>query len=187
MTTHEHAAAPARGAPGAVGGTGSSCRQRHPAAPETALLQHDFPVSHAVFALARTHRALAASHLAHLGLFPGQEILLLQLGAVDALSQKTIARTQQVDHSTVAKSVMRLERAGLVRRRRSEVDGRITLVELTDAGRAVQEEIVAAWARLDVATTSHLTGAEREEFLALAAKIADGLEAAQAGDRDPGG
>lgn len=151
--------------------------ERHPAAAEAVWLEQDFPVSYAIFTLARAHKALASSHLSHLGLFPNQEILLVQLGAADALSQKTLARTLRVDHSTVAKSVARLERAGLVRRRRSEADRRISLVELTEAGRAIQGEIMASWERLDAATTSRLSALERHQLFTLATKVADGLEA----------
>lgn len=38
-----------------------------------------YPVSFAIFALARTHRALASQMLRGVGLFPGQEIMLLNL------------------------------------------------------------------------------------------------------------
>lgn len=150
--------------------------ERHPAAAEAIRLQEDFPVSYAIFAMARAHRAVAGAALAELGLFPNQDILLVQLGAADGLSQKTLAQTLRVDHSTVAKSVARMERAGLVQRRQSARDRRITLVHLTDAGRALQERILEAWRHLDEMTTAHLTAQDQARFLAVVAKIRPALD-----------
>jgi DNA-binding MarR family transcriptional regulator len=152
--------------------------ERHPAAAEVDTLQTRFPVSYAIFSMARAHRALAASGLADLGLFPNQEILLLQLGAGDGLSQKTLAATLRVSHVTMAKMVGRLEKAGLVERTTSELDRRISLVHLTRSGRAVQSKIVDAWADLERVTTAGLTPAAREGFLAGVELIRPAIDAA---------
>lgn len=152
-------------------------------AADATRLEHEFPLSYAIFAMARTHRAVAGALLAELGLFPNQEIMLVQLGEEDGLSQKSLARTLRVDHSTVAKSVNRMEKAGLVQRRRSDHDGRVSLVYLTPAGRAIQAKIMAAWGRLDASTTAGLTDAEQEQFLTLARKI---LPTIQGIERDIG-
>lgn len=131
----------------------------------------EFPVSWAVFALARTHRAKAAALLGSLGLFPGQELILLQLWESDGLSQKTLGAMQKLDHSTIAKSIKRLEEAGLVRRERSPEDARVSLVHLTDAGRSLEPATRAAWAELERYSVRNLTAAERHGFIRLVAKI----------------
>lgn len=131
-----------------------------------------FPVSFAVFALGRSHRALAAQLLREIGLFAGQEILLFQLWDRDAQSQNSLGRTLRLDHSTVAKSVKRLEEAGLVRRSRSPEDGRVTLVSLTDAGRALQEQVTDIWRRVEETTTEGLTPEESQTLTRLALKVA---------------
>ena len=156
-------------------------------ASDATRLEHDFPVSYAIFAMARSHRAVAGALLAELGLFPNQEIMLVQLGGQDGLSQKSLARTLRVDHSTVAKSVNRMEKAGLVQRRRSDHDGRVSQVHLTPAGRAIQEQIMAAWARLDASTTTGLTSAEQDQFLALAKKILPTIQRIEQGIGEPAG
>ena len=86
------------------------------------------PVSAAIMRLAHEQRAAAGDRLAALGLFPGQELVLAQLWASDGRSQKELVDSLRLDHSTIAKSVQRLERAGLVDRARSSEDGRIVLV-----------------------------------------------------------
>ncbi|MCX7522470.1 MarR family transcriptional regulator [Microbacterium sp. STN6] len=144
--------------------------ERHPPA-EATELEEAFPVSYSIFAMARTHRALAGAELAQLGLFPNQEIMLIQLAASDGLSQKTLAETLNVNHATVAKTVGRMEKVGLVERRVSERDRRISLVYLTPAGRALHERVIAIWRHLEELTAGDLTEAERNAFLRAAGKI----------------
>ncbi|MEU5051615.1 MarR family transcriptional regulator [Streptomyces sp. NPDC021096] len=130
-----------------------------------------FPVSFAVFAVARTHRALAASLLRELGLYPGQEIMLLQLWDRDGQSQQALGKTLGLDHSTVAKSVRRLADAGLVTRQRSDTDRRVTVVSLTPEGRALEPLVAQVWARLEERTTAGLGERERAQFVATARAI----------------
>jgi MarR family transcriptional regulator, organic hydroperoxide resistance regulator len=143
---------------------------RHPPA-EATELEQTFPVSYSIFAMARTHRAIAAAELARLGLFPNQEIMLIQLAASDGLSQKTLAQTLNVNHATVAKTVGRMEKAGLVERRESDRDRRITLVYLTPAGRALHDRVIGIWCHLEELTTVELTADERAAFLRASDKI----------------
>ncbi len=129
------------------------------------------PVSYSIFAMARTHRAIAAAELARLGMFPNQEIMLIQLAASDGLSQKTLAETLNVNHATVAKTVGRMEKAGLVERRESDRDRRITLVYLTAAGRALHDQVIGIWRHLEERTAGELTADERAAFLRASDKI----------------
>ncbi|BBE23571.1 MarR family transcriptional regulator [Arthrobacter sp. MN05-02] len=138
----------------------------------------DYPLSAAILAIGHGQRSLAASLLGGLGLFPGQELLLMQLWDQDGLSQKSLGAPQRLDHSTVAKSVRRLEAAGLITRSRSATDGRVTLVFLTDAGRALRGPVTEAWSRLQETVAAGLTDEEQDEFTRLARKILDGMDRA---------
>ncbi|MFC4102424.1 MarR family winged helix-turn-helix transcriptional regulator [Paenibacillus xanthanilyticus] len=137
-----------------------------------------YPVSFSIFALARSHRALAGQMLRDIGLFPGQEIMLLQLWDKDGQSQQSLGRTIGVDHSTVAKSVKRLEESGLVTRTRSPEDGRVTLVWLTEAGRSLEAKVNGIWEELERITVNGLTEAERKQLAALAQRIASSVDSA---------
>ncbi|GGP68364.1 MarR family winged helix-turn-helix transcriptional regulator [Saccharothrix coeruleofusca] len=141
---------------------------------EDPLARHH-PVSFAIFALARQHRALAAALLADCGLFPGQELILMQLWEQDGRSQKQLVEALKLDHSTIAKSVRRLENSGLVVRTADESDARVKVVSLTAEGRALEERTKAKWRELEEATTRGLTEQERRQFVALAAKVVDQL------------
>lgn len=134
------------------------------------------PVSWWIFALARSHRALAGQLISPLGLFPGQELILMQLWDADGRSQKELGELQRVDHSTISKSVARLETAGLVERRKSTDDARVTEVHLTPAGRELEARVRSAWAELERRTTVGMTASERRRFVALARKIAPNLD-----------
>lgn len=136
-----------------------------------ACLKTDYPVSFAIFALARSHRAKAAAMLADIGLFPGQEILLMQLAEQDGKPQKSLCESIGLDHSTVAKSVARLERDGLIERRKCVEDGRVSQVHLTAKGREMMDAISRVWADLERLTINYLTPEEQRVMTTAAKKI----------------
>jgi MarR family transcriptional regulator, organic hydroperoxide resistance regulator len=136
-----------------------------------ACLKTDYPVSFAIFALARSHRARAATMLADIGLFPGQEILLMQLGESNGKSQKNLCDSIGLDHSTVAKSVARLERDGLIERRKCPNDGRVSEVHLTQKGREMTDRISRVWAELERQTIEGLSREEQAQLMSAAKKI----------------
>jgi DNA-binding MarR family transcriptional regulator len=141
-----------------------------------ACLSTDYPVSFAIFALARSHRARAAQLLSDIGLFPGQEILLMKLAEKEGEPQKSLCESFGLDHSTVAKSLTRLEKQGVIERRKCPGDGRVSQVYLTDKGRQTQAAISAVWAELEEMTIRDLTADEQKQVIALAEKIKPCME-----------
>jgi MarR family transcriptional regulator, organic hydroperoxide resistance regulator len=133
--------------------------------------QKQFPLSLGIFALARSHRALAAQLLREIDLYPGQELILMQLWHRDGLSQNHLTQNLRLDHSTIAKSVKRLENAGFVIRSRSPEDGRITLVSLSETGRELVSHVLEAWDKLESITSNTLTENEKTLFVALLNKV----------------
>ena len=135
-----------------------------------------FPVSFSIFSLARSHHRVAGQLLREAGLYPGQELVLMQLWQRDSQSQNSLSRLLRLDHSTIAKSVRRLEDAGLVTCSRSEEDKRVTLVSLTQAGRDIESRVNQAWSKVEEITTENLNEEEKAQFVALAKKITAVLE-----------
>ncbi len=129
----------------------------------------------AVRAVAMRHRALAAEVLAPLGLHPGQEVLLLDLHAHGARTQVQLATASGCEPPTITGSVRKLESAGLVVRRPSETDGRATIVELSDRGRALMPALEAAWVELAERTVAEVTGADAERLVDLLEEVGTGL------------
>jgi DNA-binding MarR family transcriptional regulator len=134
------------------------------------------PVSTAIYQLARAHKAFAASMLRELGLYPNQELLLMELDGVESRSQSDLVRTLMLDHSTVAKSLRRMETAGLVARRPSASDRRAVDVSLTQRGAELLDRIHAVWARLEATTTDGLGEADAEQLVALMHAIQQRIE-----------
>ena len=129
------------------------------------------PVSDALFSLARAHRGRAAQLLRELGLHPGQELLLMQLLDRDGQTQSELLESVGLDHSTVSKSLRRMQEAGLLTREPTEQDRRVLRVTLTPAGRAMREPLERMWATLEEATTRHLSPEAAEAFVASAALV----------------
>src|SRR5689334_16453581 len=89
-----------------------------------------------------------------------EALVLLTFSRAGSLPLGKMGRRLQVQPTSVTSIVDRLERAGLVVRRRHPVDGRTVLAEITDAGRALVETATA-----DLVDADFALGALSEEDL----------------------
>ncbi|MEU5515240.1 MarR family winged helix-turn-helix transcriptional regulator [Streptomyces griseoaurantiacus] len=137
-------------------------------------------LSFTIFELARAHRGRAAAMLREMRLHPGQELLLMQLFDRDGQTQTELLECVGLDHSTVSKSVSRMQEAGLVIRRPSPHDRRAMTVHLTEEGRALEAPITAMWRTLEESSVKLLTAEEIETFITLARKIEASVEGSAA-------
>jgi DNA-binding MarR family transcriptional regulator len=140
-------------------------------------------VNDAVRALAMRHRAAAAQVLAPLGLHPGQEVLLFELSAHGPRTQAQLAVASGCEPPTITGSVRKLESAGLVVRRPSPTDGRVTIVELSDRGRSLVPALEAAWSELAERTVAGLS-TDPDRLTASLGEITAGLDPRERGGRD---
>ncbi|MFJ2259894.1 MarR family winged helix-turn-helix transcriptional regulator [Streptomyces sp. NPDC087844] len=144
-----------------------------PAPPSAA---RDARLSYAIFQLARTHRGHAAAMLRALNLHPGQELLLMQLFDRDEQTQSELLEGVGLDHSTVSKSLRRMQEAGLLIREPSAHDRRVLVVRLTDAGRALRAPITEVWRTLEEISVRELTAEQIEAFTASAYTIEQSIK-----------
>lgn len=72
----------------------------------------------------------------------GQPMLLLILSQTDGLPQSTLAKEMVIKPATISAMVKRMEKAGYVVRKRDAEDERVSNVYLTDAGRAINSELL---------------------------------------------
>ncbi|KRD00522.1 MULTISPECIES: MarR family winged helix-turn-helix transcriptional regulator [unclassified Streptomyces] len=133
------------------------------------------PMSYAIFQLARAHRARAAAMLREMNLHPGQELLLMQLLDRDGQTQSELLESVGLDHSTVSKSLRRMQDAGLLVREPAEHDRRVMVVHLTDKGRAMREPIAAMWRALEEISARDLSAQQAESFVRVAYAITDAI------------
>jgi len=132
-------------------------------------------VSYAIFQLARAHRGYAAAMLREMDLHPGQELLLMHLLDRDGQTQSELLESVGLDHSTVSKSLRRMQDAGLLIREPAEHDRRVLVVHLTDKGRAMREPLAAMWQALEKTTVRNLSAQEAKSFTRTAYAIADAI------------
>lgn len=130
------------------------------------------PISHAIFRVARLHRMLAGALLRETGLYPNQELVMMQLWDLGAQRQSELIALLDSDASTMTRTIQRLERAGFVRRRPDPTDRRATLVEPTPASKHLRRRIEAIWAELEGLTVGEWSDTERRR----ASAVLDGLE-----------
>jgi MarR family transcriptional regulator, organic hydroperoxide resistance regulator len=133
------------------------------------------PISYAIFQLARAHRARAAALLREMNLHPGQELLLMQLLDRDGQTQSELLESVGLDHSTVSKSLSRMQDAGLLVREPAAHDRRVMVVHLTDKGRAMREPIAALWQTLEETTARNLSEQQAETFVDTAYAITEAI------------
>lgn len=142
------------------------------------------PLSYAIFQLARAHRARAGVLLRRMNLHPGQELLLMQLLDRDGQSQSELLEAVGLDHSSVSKSVTRMQAAGLVTRAPAPEDRRVMVVHLTDKGRALRGPLSELWKSLEELTTADLTDTQVEEFVRSAGIVLETINGAPADPED---
>ena len=74
------------------------------------------PISHAIFRIARLQKMMAGNLLRHLGLHPGQEMVMMYLWELGPQRQTDLIRLMDSDAATMTRTIQRLEHAGFVRR-----------------------------------------------------------------------
>lgn len=93
-----------------------------------------------LYAASRGVQQLYRPVLDSLGITYPQYLVLMVLWEDDAQSLTALGERLFLDSGTLTPLIKRMEGAGLVDRTRSPDDGRVVVVSLTDAGRALREE-----------------------------------------------
>lgn len=123
---------------------------------------------------ARLFRRLADHRLERLGLSAGYLPVLTALMASDALSQKALTEQAGIEQPTMAATLSRMERDGIIMRHPDLRDGRSSLFSLAPATRGKVPEIQAV---IDGMSNDALTGLTEEQRQA-ARRVLEGLIAA---------
>ena len=126
-------------------------------------------------ALSRAHRIRLAALLSPHGIHPGQDLLLLAVWAEPGLRQAAIAARLGVEPATVTRMLQRLEKSGLVERRKDPHDGRVSRVHPTQRSRLLEPAVRRAWSQLDE-TMIGVLGHDAERLQRLAANATQALD-----------
>jgi MarR family transcriptional regulator for hemolysin len=106
----------------------------------------------------------------------GQMPVFLALINGGALTQTELARTASVEQPTMANTLQRMERDGLIDRTPDPADKRSTLVSLSKLGRRRAAEAMEAALEVNGVALAPLTAAERKSFFSLIHRIIAALE-----------
>jgi len=135
----------------------------------------DFPFGSSVLKLVISHRNITAQKIRNLGLYAGQDIILLELLRRDHRSQSELVKTLQLDHSTVAKSARRLEKAEIVILSKSAEDKRVTLLNLTDKGKLLANQVAEIWGDIERIAFRNFDESEMIRFMRDIKLVTDNL------------
>ncbi|WP_019925117.1 MarR family winged helix-turn-helix transcriptional regulator [Nocardia sp. BMG111209] len=129
------------------------------------------------FEVSKRMRRNQAAHLAPLGLTPAQARALRSIVRADGPMRMVDLATQlDVVPRTVTTVIDALEAAGLVRRTADPANRRSTLLEPTDAGRAVRARITEARRHAAAEVFAPLSPDQRATLGALLAQLRDPAE-----------
>jgi DNA-binding MarR family transcriptional regulator len=104
------------------------------------------------------------------GLTPRQLAVLVTVSNNEGLSQTGLVDRTGIDRSTLADIVRRMQRKGLLQRRRTKEDARAYAVKLTEEGRRILRTAEPLAKRVDDRILDALPGKQRDQFI-------DGLQA----------
>lgn len=93
-----------------------------------------------------------------------QTVVLGAVAELEGASQTELVKATGVDRSTLAEMVSRLERKGLLSRKKDRQDGRAKRVWLTDAGRKRLDQSLPAMKAVDDALLSLLPRSRQHSF-----------------------
>lgn len=114
--------------------------------------------------------------LRDVGLSSGQLPLFFALGDGRALSQKALVEIASIEQSTMAATLSRMERDGLIERTANPDDGRSALFKLTPAALKKVGIVEDAVATGNAEALSGLSKADQKTFLAMLRTVISSLE-----------
>src|SRR5260370_28063946 len=124
------------------------------------MILHEDGVGKELMVLRGAQHPFMDHALRELGLYCGQDTLLLHLAQEEGLTQVQLAQRMSCEPQTINKTLRRMQKAGLVERQSDPYDGRLTHVYLTTHGRPLVQPLQEIVSPCEQPLTSDLTRAE---------------------------
>ncbi|MGE4292228.1 MAG: MarR family winged helix-turn-helix transcriptional regulator [Desulfovibrio sp.] len=118
-----------------------------------------------------------------LGICAGQFGTLVWLWEKDHRTQAELCRCLGIDQSTMARTLARMERAGLISRMADPADRRSARIVLTDKARALEAEVLDAAHQVNKEAIRGISAEEAELFFDLAKRMIANLNTVMEDDR----
>ena len=114
--------------------------------------------------------------LSPLGVAPGQFPALVMLYQKDGLTQAELCRRIGVEQPTMANTLARMERDGLIRRDADTGDKRRSFIYLTTKAKAAQDAVMDEARKVATKTVAGLSATEQDTAFALLGRLNDNLK-----------
>lgn len=111
-----------------------------------------------------------------LGLAPAQFMTLLALWEKDGLTQRELVERLDVEQATMANTLTRMERDGLLTRRAHPDDGRSQSIHLTPKAISLRQAAMDAAQSVNAIALSELEEEEKKLFLDLTHRVINALK-----------
>ena len=142
----------------------------------TASLPRQESLGYQVNHVARLFAQALAARIAPHGVVPGQFAQLLALYEEDDLTQRELCDRVRIEQATMANTLQRMQRDGLVDCLPDPADGRRMRVKLTERARALEPDLVSAARGVNAAATHGLSDQEVADFMRITAALIRNLE-----------
>ncbi|AFL73626.1 MarR family winged helix-turn-helix transcriptional regulator [Thiocystis violascens] len=126
--------------------------------------------------LARLFARQLQGRIKPLGLTTGTFPALLVLWEGDGLTQRELIDRLDIEQPTLANTLARMERDGLIVRKKDAADARAQRIWLTDQARALRAPAIAAAVQVNNDALAVLTEAGRDQFIALMRRVIAGMQ-----------
>ena len=114
--------------------------------------------------------------LKEFGVAPGQFAPMVMLFEEDGLTQAELCRRINVEQPTMANTLERMERDGLVRRKADSEDRRRAHVFLTARAKEMQVQVMEAARAVSNRTVSRLSAGEQDDMFRLVGRMVENLK-----------
>jgi DNA-binding MarR family transcriptional regulator len=131
--------------------------------------------SHLLAQMCKLLRVRAHALLEEIGLYGGQQFVLMALWENEGIIHSELAEQLHVRPATITNALKRMERAGFIERRQDAEDQRVSRVYLTDAGRNIRGAVEEVWRELEEQTFADFSSEERALLNQFLLRIRDNL------------
>lgn len=126
--------------------------------------------------MARLFAHALAEELTPLKLAPAQFMALLELWEKEGVTQRDLVLRLDVEQATMASTLNRMERDGLIIRRPHPEDSRAQLIFLTSQAKNLKEQAITAARKVNTIALSDLDDAEKECLMTLMPRVIRALQ-----------
>lgn len=144
---------------------------------ETLPMDRSNSLGYVINHLARLMEHALRDRIAGHGVVPGQFAQLLALYEEEGISQLQLCEKVRIDQSTMAHTLKRMERDGLIERTADPQDGRRALIYLTDRSRRLRNALIDAAREVNDIATAGFPDVRGDDFIRMVRQAIGNLEA----------